>query len=172
MMIEYGSMRRKNRNLSTKRGRGKLEQDKVALEKNLVYKNPKQDTCFLLEGMSRDTTGPNQSVQVENCGSSHMTPCNQENESTIHALWSYSLAKEVWQKSYVSTYWSQQDDKCMLNWISKNSANMEDKPFKLGLIIMWSIWNSRNAKVKNGEDRTPQGTWEFEVKYYQELSHL
>ena len=88
--------------------------------------------------MSRDTPGPNQFVQAENCGSSYMPPM-QPRRGINNPCTMELRAKKVGHKSSVSTYWPQQDDNCMLNWFSRNSTNMEDKPFELGLIIMWSI---------------------------------
>ena len=96
--------------------------------------------------------------------------CSQAEESTLHALRDCVLAKDVWQRSIVSSCWSQDETSSTISWISRTSATMDDKSFQLGLIIMWSIWNSRNASVKN-EDRTGQGTWEFAAKYYQEISN-
>ena len=74
--------------------------------------------------------------------------------------------------SIASTYRSLQDDNSLLNWMSSSSANMDDRKFELDLIILWSIWNSRNAMVKNGETRTPIGPWQFAEKYYKEIFNI
>ena len=62
-----------------------------------------------------------------------------------------TYAAEVWQLSQANAIWLSAHDTKVLDWFSQATTNMDQRCFEAGLVIMWTIWNSRNAEVKNRE---------------------
>ena len=66
------------------------------------------------------------------------------------------------------TKWPNVADRNMLNWFVALNGIMNQRSFELGLIVMWVIWNNRNAAVHNGDMRDCQNMASFVMKYYNE----
>ena len=72
-------------------------------------------------------------------------------ETVVHANRDCMYAAEACQFSFVNAMWMRDQDTKIINWFSKLLPRLDKKSFEKGLVTLWSIWNSRNAELKNNE---------------------
>ena len=67
--------------------------------------------------------------------------------------------------------WSITEETNILVWISNVTEKMDPECFEFGLLVVWTMWMSRNAVVINGETRDSYGTANFATTFYQEYKN-
>ena len=97
--------------------------------------------------------------------------CGLHEKTTIHAIRQCNFASEVWVHTQMNDKWSLTDDIDILQWLLKVTGNMNQNTFEFGLIIIWAIWNNRNAVVMQENARNSQGVAMFAASYYQEYKN-
>ena len=66
------------------------------------------------------------------------------------------MASKVWKKTKLDTKWCLTEDSNISSWLSNITKKMDKDCFEFGLVVIWTIWNNRNAVVMNGENRDSQ----------------
>ena len=78
------------------------------------------------------------------------------------------MASKVWRKTKLDTQWLLTKDYNISIWLLNITEKMDKDCFEFGLVVIWTIWNNRNAFVMNGKNKDSQGAANFEATFFQE----
>ena len=94
--------------------------------------------------------------------------CGIHEETSLHVMRTCRMASEVWIHTQMQEKWRSTEDDDIFQWLIMVSEKLDQNSFEFGLIILWAIWNNRNAFIMQGKRRNSQDVSRFATSYLQD----